>query len=371
MAINDFKIGGSEYIQEKIKAAVENESRTATITGFWDITTPVRIPSNFTVVLENCHLRVATGCFTNIFVNENFNTELGRTLAGTNKNISVKGKGFAILDGNEDFNGLSERSQNKNGLPAIWNNNLLNFGNVDGFWVSGLQVRNQGWWALTFWGCRNGYIGNIDFCANDTRVDENGKIHRGLIFEKYEETLVKNGDGIDLRCGCNNILIENITGFNEDDTVALTALPGRYEHLFCCSELPTDISHVTIRNVQAASYCSIIRLLNQQGVKLHDILIENIVDKCRESSHLNHGCNTVKIGDLHPYGTGHATDDETYNITIKNIYAAGVNAIKLAGGMKNLLIYGVECAEGTKMFQDDRGLEQTNNISVYTKEKVW
>ena len=370
--LNEFKKGGSAYISEKIREAIANESRTATITGFWDIDSPVKLPSDICIVLENCHLRVATGVYSNIFQSENFNTEGGNTLAGACKNITVKGKGFAILDGNEEYNGLSERTQNKNGLPPIWYNNLLNFGNVDGFYVSGLQVRNQGWWALSFWGCRNGYIGNIDFCANDTRIDEEGKIHRGLIASKYEQTLVKNADGIDIRCGCNNILIENITGFNEDDTVALTALWGKHEAAFGCPELPHDISNITIKNVRAASYCSIIRLLNQGGTKLHDITIDGVVDMSDSSPHLDHGVNTIKIGDLHPYGGNrHSTDDETYNITIKNIYACGTNALKLTGGMKNLVIQGVECKPGTKMFQDDRGKEQCDNGTVYTKDKKW
>jgi len=156
MVINEFKTGGSEYIREKILEAIADESRTATITGFWDITEPVRIPSNMTIVLENCHLRVATGCFTNIFVNENFNTDFGRTLAGVNKNITIKGKGYAILDGNEEWNGLSERTQKKDGFPEVYKNNLILFTNVDGFSVSGIECRNQGWWAMNYYYCSNG-----------------------------------------------------------------------------------------------------------------------------------------------------------------------------------------------------------------------
>lgn len=369
MVNNQFKSGGSEYVSECIRAAVEDGCRTAVVTGFWDITTPVRIPSDFCLVLENCHLRVARGVYSNIFVNENFNTELGRTLGGANTNITVKGRGFAILDGNEEYNGLSERTHSRNGLPAIWNNNILNFANVDGFSISDIQVRNQGWWALTFYSCRHGYIGNIDFCANDRRIDKDGNTVRGLIFDDYDSTLVKNADGIDLRCGCNDILIENITGFNEDDTVALTALAGAYEKQFCCAELPFDISNVTIRNIRAASFCSIVRLLNQGGTILHDILIDGIVDECEASPHLDHGCNAVKIGDLHPYCEHHSTEEETYNITVRNVYAAGVNALKLAGGMKNLAVYGIECKRGTKMLHDDRGLEQVENKSVYAAEK--
>ena len=356
MAINDFKAGGNAYINEKIAAAIKNESRTATITGFWDITEPVRLPSNFTIVLENCYLRVATGHFTNIFVNESFNTEKGRTPAGVDKNISIKGKGFAILDGNEDFNGLSERTQKKNGFPEVYKNNLILFTNVEGFYVSNIECRNQGWWAMNFYYSSYGYVGNIHFAANDTRIDENGKRHKGLIFEDYESTLVKNADGINLRVGCHNVVIENITGFTEDDTVALTAVPDEYfEKEFGSDEMPVDIYNVEIKNIRASSYCSIIRILNQGGTKIHDVLIENIYDTSDECPSLNHGCNVIKIGDLHPYAERHANDDETYNIKVKNLYACGVNALKLTGGMSNLILEGIECKEGTKMFQDDRG----------------
>lgn len=357
MALNEFKRGGSDYVREKINEAIENGSRTAYITGFWDIESAVRIPQNMTIVLENCHLRVATGAFTNIFVNEKFNTELGRTPDGKDRNITIKGKGFAILDGNEEYNGLSERTQKKNGFPEVYKNNLILFTNVDGFTVTDIECRNQGWWAMNFYYSSNGYVGNVKFQANDTRIDENGKRHKGLIFEDYESTLVKNADGINLRVGCHDVVIENITGFTEDDTIALTAVPDEYfEKEFGSEELGRDIYGVTIRNISAASYCSIIRILNQGGPKIHDVLIEGIYDTSDECASLNHGCNVVKIGDLHPYADRHSRDDETYNITIRDLYATGTNALKLTGGMGNLLLQGIVCKKGTKMFQDDRGL---------------
>lgn len=356
MAINEFKKDGSKYISEKIAEAIKNGSRTATITGFWDIDEPVRLPSDICIVLENCHLRVATGAFTNIFVNEKFNTELGRTPDGKDRNITIKGKGFAILDGNEEYNGLSERTQKKNGFPEVYKNNLIIFTNVDGFSVSDIECRNQGWWAMNFYYSSNGYVGNVKFQANDTRIDENGKRHKGLIFEDYESTLVKNADGINLRVGCHDVVIENITGFTEDDTIALTAVPDEYfEKEFGNDEMPLDIFNVTVRNVRASSYCSIVRILNQGGPKIHDVLLENLYDTSDECPSLNHGCNVIKIGDLHPYAERHATEDENYNITVRNIYACGVNALKLTGGIGNLSLQGIECKAGTKMFQDDRG----------------
>ena len=221
--MSEFMKNGSAYITDKIEEAVQNETRIAIISGNCIIDTPIRIPSNFTLILEDCHLRLADGCYSNIFVNEHHDTEIGRTVDGMDCNISIIGRGTAILDGGE-YNGLSERNHMQNGLPPIWKNNLVLFTNVSGFMIKGISCRNQRWWALNFVYCSNGYLGDIDFCANDTAIDAEGNVYHGLKHSKYKEILVKNADGIDLRQGCHHITIENITGFTEDDSIALTAL---------------------------------------------------------------------------------------------------------------------------------------------------
>lgn len=348
-----FHPNGSSYITNAISEAVKNGSRTAVISGSWEIDAPVRIPGNFTLILEDCHLKMADNTFCNLFVNEHHDTDLGRTTAGTDRNISVLGRGEAILDGGT-YNGLSEKNQQKDGLPPIWKNNLLLFTNVDGFHVANLHCRNQRWWALNFVYCRNGYIGNIDFCANDTAIDENGNEYHGLKREKYNEVLVKNADGIDLRQGCRHILIENIAGFTEDDSVALTALNGRLEQTFAVQGLPTDLCNVEIRNIRTAAYCTNVRLLNQGDIRLHDILIDGVYDTSRESTHMDKGLYAVRIGDTHLYGRRHATEDETYNITVKNVRGSGEYVLSLAGAMKNLAYYGIEAADGAKLLKDDR-----------------
>ena len=78
---------------------------------------------------------------------------------------------------------------------------------------------------MNFFFCRDGYIGNIDFCADDRWVSETGELIHYLgdpafpdrsKFENgftYQGVYIKNADGIDLRCGCHDITIENITGF--------------------------------------------------------------------------------------------------------------------------------------------------------------
>ncbi len=347
----NFKAGGEEYVRSLIEAAIQNGSRTATVTGCWSIREAIRLPSNFTLILSDCHLRLANGCYSNTFVNEHNETELGKTTNGTDENISIIGRGKAILDGGE-HNGLCERTPLAERPAPLYKNNLILFTNVSGFKISGLQCINQRWWATNFIYCRNGYIGDLDFCADDRRYDKSGNLVHGLLREEYEKIYARNADGIDLRQGCQNITIENITGFCEDDTVALTALDGKTERAFKVAELSSDICHVRIKNVRAASFCSLVRLLNQGEIKLHDIEIDGVYDLCRESEHLDLGLHGVRVGDKHLYGTRHCTKEETYNILIKNVYAAGISALALAGEIGNLSIYGIECAEGTRMFAE-------------------
>ena len=353
MIYETFLPNGTEYITALIDEAIKNGSRTARVQGKWTINSAVRIPSNFTLILDNCHLRMADGCFSNLFVNEHNDTEVGKTSIGTDHNISIIGFGEAILDGGE-YNGLSEKTQLTNGLPPIWKNNLLLFTNVEEFKISGISCRNQRWWALNFIYCSNGYLSNIDFCSNDTAKDENGNIYHGLRKGKYSEILVKNSDGIDLRQGCHDIVIENISGFTEDDTVALTGLDGILEKTFAVNDLPSDICNITIRNVKAAAFCTIVRLLNQGGIKLHDIMIDGVYDMSPDSPHLDKGLFAVRVGDRHLYGARHATKDETYNITIKNVYGRSDYAIALAGDMQEPAMYEIKCNDNCKMLLDQR-----------------
>ena len=353
MEQKEFRRGGYEHITALIDEAIQNDSRTATVMGDWEIDKAVRLPSNFTLILSDCHLRLADGCYANVFVNEHNETEKGRTPEGTDTNISIIGRGRAILDGGEP-NGLCEKIPYDERKAPLWKNNLILFTNVRGFKIEGLHLRNQRWWATNFIYCSHGYIGNLDFCADDRMIDKDGNLTHGLIRSKYSSVLVKNADGIDLRQGCHDIVIENITGFTEDDTVALTALDGRMERNFAVVGYPSDICNVKIRNIRASAFCSIVRLLNQGNVKLHGIDIDGVYDESENSPYLDVGRYAVRVGDTHMYGERHSTREETYNITVKNVYGRGEAVIALAGEIGDLAMYGIECCEGTQMLLDNR-----------------
>ncbi len=324
----------SAHIRSLIDASLADGSRQVTLTGDYTVDETVFLPSDFTLILDNCHLTMADGTFCNLFRNEHAGTH---TKAEADRNIRILGHGRAILDGGT-YNGLSERNHSRDGNPHISVNNLLLFANVEGFTIENIHCRNQRWWALNFIACGNGRLSNIDFCSDDTRVLPDGTKVRGLRRNDYEGVYIKNSDGIDLRSGCHDILIENITGFTEDDTVALTGLSGSTEAMYGVTDGNPAIRNVIIRNVQSAAYCANVRLLNQGGIGLYNILIDGVMDTSADSPHMDRGIYAVRVGDNHLYGSRHSTPDETKNITIRNVYGRGVCAVQLAGAITNLVL---------------------------------
>jgi hypothetical protein len=208
--------------------------------------------------------------------------------------------------------------------------------------VENISVINQRWWGITNIFVSNALFRNIHFDADFSRIDKNGVHHPGERPITADEVYVKNADGIDLRRGCHDIVIENITGFTEDDTVALTALNGGYEDFFNAPYAENGIYNVKIRNIKAASFCTIVRLLNQGGMVMHDIDIDNVYDTCESCEYLDKGLYAVRLGDKSMYGESYPTPDMTYNISIKNVYGRGEKAVMLYGEHKNVVTENID-----------------------------
>ncbi len=348
---------GGAIIQSMIDEGVKNGSRNATVTGNYIIEKTIKIPSNFSLYLQDCHLVMADDTFCNMFTNERCWTQEGLTVDGKDENIVIEGRGRVILDGG-NYNGLSERNSLKDGMPSIYRNNLVLFVNVEHFKVTGIHARNQRWWAFDFIFCAYGTIRDIDFLGDGTRIDENGNRVKGLYWGQpggHPAIYIRNADGIDIRRGCHDILIENISGFTEDDTVALTCIPSKMHQVEGKSE---DMYNVMIRNVRACSHCAIVRLLCQGGAKQYNILIDGVMDASRECDCLSGPGETgVRIGDNEMYGSRHATEDECYNIHVKNVYARTLQVLWLAGNIGNITyenINGFDQPENTPIVRDER-----------------
>ncbi len=348
-----FLTGGTEYINSLLSLAISEGEHEIKVSGSYEIKSTVFIPSGMTVILENCHLRLADGAMCQMFCNEHCLPKAMQDVNKPDRDIHIIGIGKAILDGG-NYNGLSEKNSLSDGMPHISQNNMILFCNVDGFSIENTEIIRQRWWAVNLLYCRNGCLKNIRFEADYTRYDKDGNIVVGLDRDDYASTRVKNADGIDLRVGCHDILIENIGGFTEDDSIAITGLYGSIEKLYYVPGLSTDIHDITIHNVRTAAFCTQVRILNQSGVKLYNISVDGVFDESKDCKYYKgRGVASVRIGDVHLYGTRHSTPEETYNIRIKNVHSRAAYALRFAGSMSNITYDDIHGFDGCPCIIED------------------
>lgn len=302
----------SDTIQNAIDAALASGIRELTIPRYnarrdamqWRISKAIRLPENFTLILDNCYLVQETGVYDNMFTNSGAFTDF--TLQGEQKNISVIGKGNVCLDGGE-HNRLLEKTSGRFGMPRVWKNTMFLWHNVSGLRVENLHIENQRWWAITHVCCRNVTVKNINFDAIPH---------------------VPNMDGIDLRIGCNHFDIQNITGRTGDDVIAMSAISGT-EYGWKVEGKDTDIHHVKIRNVLGDPFIHlVVRFLNHDGNRIYDVDVDTVMDvsdyttKKRPHATIDMGC--ALYSKIRPSLLG-----ETSAIRVRNVTSRGETAVRL------------------------------------------
>ena len=318
-----FLRGGTKHISEQIETAIADGSRCATITGNWDIESHIRIPSDFTLILDGCNLKMADATFDNMFVNEHHGTEIGKTTEGTDRNIKLIGKNGTILYGGT-FNALTERTAEKDGMPPLYKNSLILFTNVNGFETAGLALHNFRWWAANHIFCRNGHIHDIQLKADDICIDAKGNVCHGLATFRPNDILVKQANGICLCMGCRDIQVENISGFACDDTVLLINRPGKMEAEFAVDDLSEDLCNITLRKIHTCALNACVKLQTQENTKLYDVLVDDVLDiSDKVSRQISRGLRAVHIDSR--------DESRCYNITVQNIRSRGKHAVYLEG----------------------------------------
>ncbi len=299
---------------ERLRAAVAAADGTLTVppvnprTGkpIYLIDEPILLPSDFTVILDNCKLKLTEHAECNIFRNENMYRDGYLDRLPAQKNIKILGLGNATLDG-DGHNDIFEWTPRREGDASIYCNNLVLFHNVDGFEVRGIAIENQRWWGLNFLFCSHGTI-------SDIRVKTGG--------------LFSNQDGINLRLGCHHITIERISGNSGDDLIALSAIFYRY----MVKGQSTDIHDVVIRDVIASSmHESMIALRANDGHKIYNIDIENIFESNYDDENiLPYG--TILLGQRCFFAKYAGEHGSMHHIRIKNVRTkSGGAAVTLCG----------------------------------------
>ena len=320
---NDPRVMGktdAESIQNAVRFAAKNAHimcippiNERTGENIWTIEKTILLPSNITVLLDSCHLRLADGVYENIFRNENAYEEIGKTAEGAQHDIYIIGRGNATLDGGE-HNGVFERNYKKLGLPHPRTGNLILLVNVDGYQLKDFKCINLRYWAINQIFCKNGKISNIYF--------NNGK-------------KLHNQDGINVRLGCSNIIIENITGRTGDDVVALSAFPfGAENQLFNGDNRDVDIHDITIRDVRAYTRQTIVALRCSDGAKIYRVQIENITDAVGWTP--DYGpWGVVRLGEINYYHERPIQLGDMYEITVRGVHSQCRGTVFLGGALKD------------------------------------
>lgn len=362
------KTDDAARINEAIKAACTDGSRLVKIPKYnaangscvWELESSILLPDNFTLLLDNCYIRMADGTFCNAICNENCYAE--HTEENIQHNIYIKGIGHAVLDGG-NYNGYSEHSKN---LPKpLHNNCTIVLSNVEDFAVENINVTNHRYWGLCFLYCSHGTVRNIDFKADLSCADDCGGHTAEYLPPDYEHVYLQNSDGIDLRMGCHDILIENISGFTVDDTVALTALCGKEELKHRVPGKSNDIHDIIIKNIRSYTFCwtGQLRLLAKSGCRIYSISADTVVNTIDESLPYRGGCS-VMLGDSGYIKERDIKMGELFNIKISNIHSRAIRAVRLTGPMSYVSLDKIYVYNGTRAVIHSDSDTEFKNVKI-------
>ena len=329
----------SPAIERMIAQAVRDGSRRVTLAKKadgtpWYLTRAILLPDDFTLEIDDCIVQLAPGVQDNLI--RNAGAQEGR--ATPNRNITIRGRGYAVLCGGLENHYAPRRSGDTNGWRAL---GVVLHG-VDGFVIDGVTLRETQSWGVSI---------------------ENGSCHGRVSNIRLEDTnLLFNQDGIDVRSGCHDIVIENVSGTCGDDAVALTGVGPRGVPLSAkdsggkIKTLPLslgnprldravsaadDIYNVTISNVcaRSAGGHSVVRLLCQDGVKLHHVTVRDVVDTTGDDQ--LEAQATIRIGDFNYWTDRPAQMGDMHHITIENVKARGRFGISFKGPLSDSVIRNV------------------------------
>ena len=316
----------------------------------WLIDSAILLSENATLILENCRIKLSDRCRDNFIRSANCGPGCGTIPPLCD--IRILGVGSAVLEGadrpratGDSAKILGERTFGSDaGNPAEtrngdWRNIGILLANVHGFSIRNLSIRNSHMWAVSLEYCTEGTIHELDFRSR-------GKMTVGGV----EETTL-NQDGLDLRRGCRDIVIDTITGATGDDLVAFTAiggLPARPCGELGRSEIGSpqmdgrceDIRNIILRNVagHSAGGHHIVRFLNTGGIRMRNILLDGLVDTSPEGFR---DFAAVKIGDANPAWGGITPLGDTAQFQIVNIQSHARRAVLIAGSLADSQIANI------------------------------
>lgn len=348
---------------------------------FWLLDRAILLPENTTVVLQNVKIKLSDSCRDNFF--RSANCGIGIEDIQPLSNIHIRGEGCCVLEGADHPRATGDGSKLLKNPCPFTPEDICRFGDwvpeerrtpdkitfadrhncsfgidagvegerqqgdwrgigillamVDHFSIRGITVRESHGWAISLEACSFGVLEQIEF---DARMN---KTIDGLLQN------MENQDGIDLRNGCHDITVQDITGETGDDVVALTAIATRRRPLPSGTIESTHIMHndwtrrdpdiynIIIRNIRAySSLCYLVRLLPCE-CRIRNVVIDGVID----TSPADVICGGIFLGEKDAvYGKN--LPGSLCNVTISNVIYNNVKkAIRVDGYLQDSTITNV------------------------------
>ena len=338
---------------DRIQAAVDNASKNNGMAivpskedgGAWMLDRAILLPSHTTLLLKNCHVKLSDRCRDNFIRSANCGMGISNNIPA--EDIHIIGEGNVILEGADHprstgdagkqcFRNTTELNWKRSfgtdeGVEGEcqrgdWRNIGILFANVTGFSISGFTMKNYHCWGISLEKCVKGMVTGINFNAHQNQE----------IFGEMQTCL--NRDGLDLRSGCRDIDISDISGDTGDDIVALTSMVsgnceggqlGRTQVTANSLEADNDTCNITIRNISGKTKCAMIRLLCSENSPVHDVTICGVHDLSSDDNRT--GC-LLRIGETNPIYGAMGT---IYNISVSDVVSNANKCILMLYSLKN------------------------------------
>ena len=320
----------SETLQNAVNAATAqgamlliprwNARTNATI---WNIDKAISLPSGATVALLRTHLRQADFCYENLFIAEDA------------ENITITGIGDAIISGGL-HNQLKMRNADKYGMN-IRVNATVRFRNVQNLVIENVMMKWGRWYSVYCEFCKDVRITNIDFEDHPILPDEGG---------------------IRIHSGCENVLLDNLTGVVGEDMTHIEALEGDGT----CGDKSVDIKNVHIRNINSNNSSRLAcRMLCHDGRKISNVLIDGVLDpSLPEDKKIPWAA--ISVGSTMLATKRACTHEELTDIVIRDTYSRGNSVLELGGNSSNVQLINahgfgsVDCIISIRFVADSKNL---------------
>lgn len=312
------------------------------------VSSAIEIPSNTTLRIKDCTIRMADNIIDNLFRSANIipdpNNPKGHCLNSQDmewlENIKIIGENATII--------MEDNASQSGALNVGWRGTTLCIVGVNGFEISGLNIQKNLSWSLNIVGCCNGSIHDLTF-----------------------NTIRENGDGMGILNGSHDITIYNISGITQDDTIDICNFgAARYQKRQAEVNVPvipinysyknfgTDIYNIFIENIDTRGINHVLILITGTH-EIYNITAVGLSDTYNNISGKN---AVVKI-----YGGQYCGDYHhglIHNCSISDIAATNCStaAVWLSEGViQNGIIRDIEVPSGRTKLSDQSGV----NIADY------